>query len=185
MLDVGVVAEPLLYGLLSLLRRRRLEHRCMPVIDRVKEREETLQCQSGRQIWNPAQYPGGPSPRERPVNRIDLHRFFYPSKYGEAKPTKPIIRLAMREGFVEGCIVDDPERRDHYRAYLCLTFKGRRAWDRYCTPRRMRWRSRKYSLQSHNVADLLPRDPRTEWSMRPPEANERLHAREMADVTFG
>ena len=157
----------------------------MPIIDRVKEREETSQCHSGRQMWDPVQNPGGPSPRDRPVNRIDFHEFFYPRKYCETKPTKPVILLALREGFVDGCIVDDPEREHLYRAYLCLTHKGRRAWTRYCTPRRMRWRGAKYSLKTHGEADLRPRDPRTEWSMFPPEASSRLQAREIADVMYG
>ena len=158
----------------------------MPVIDKVKECEEQQYCDKGRQMWDPRTNPGGPSPKARPVCQVQGAKYFWPKIHGETRPMKPVVMAALRNGYVEGCVLDDPERPGDFRAYLCLTYRGRDAWARYCSMRRMRWRERIYYTGDSYAADrqVRPRDPRTEWSSYPPEHPQRVGARD-SDVTYG
>lgn len=164
------------------LRGRRRELRCMPVIDWVKEREENEYCTKGRQIWAPDQSPGGSSRIDLPIVQLDLH---WPNKKG--LPTVPLTILGLQSGYIQGCIVQSPENPDYYRAFVSLTYKGRRAWARYCTDRRMRRRSRVFFIgpRGSEPYQFRRRDPRTSWSLYPPESSERIVRREQADVTYG
>ncbi len=166
----------------SWLRGRSLELRCMPVIDWAKESEETDYCEKGRQIWSPEQNPGGPSRTDLPVVQLDLR---WPNKKGLR--SVPLVLLALEQGFVQGCVVQSPDDSDYYRAFVCLTYKGRRAWARYCTDRRMRRRSRAFYMGplGGERYEHLRRDPRTAWSLYPPESPQRMVKREQADVTYG
>ena len=134
------------FRLLRWIQLRRQEHRCMPVIDKVKECEEQQYCDKGRQMWDPRTNPGGPSPKARPVCQVQGAKYFWPKIHGETRPMKPVVMAALRNGYVEGCVLDDPERPGDFRAYLCLTYRGRDAWARYCSMRRMRWRERSTTL---------------------------------------
>lgn len=180
---VGVLSalESLARGA-SWLRGRRRELECMPVIDWVKEREETDYCDKGRQIWDPEKNPGGPSRTDLPIVQLDL---YWPNKRGLR--TVPLVLLALQEGFVQGCIVESPDHADYYRAFVSLTYRGRRAWSRYCSDRRMERRSRVFYMGSHHGinSQFRRRDPRTEWSSYPPESPERMHQRSGTDVTYG
>lgn len=187
-IDLGVIfstlsiTEPLLRAW-SWLRGRRLELRCMPVIDWTRECEDSQYGNKGRQIWDPKKNPGGPSRTDLPIVQLDLR---WPNKKGQR--SVHLTLLALQEGFIQGCIVRSPENPNYYRAFVCLTYKGRRAWDRYCTERRMRRRSRIFSMEVLGSAryDISRRrDPRTNWSLYPPESGWRVVSREQADVTYG
>ena len=164
------------------VRGRKRELQCMPVIDWVKEREETDYCDKGRQIWDPDGNPGGPSRTDMPIVQLDLR---WPNKRGLRMV--PLVLQALQDGFVQGCIVESPDGSDYYRAFVCLTYKGRRSWNRYCSDRRMKRRSRVFFMGTHYgvSAQFRKRDPRTEWSLYPPESPERMHQRSGADVTYG
>lgn len=166
----------------SRLQGRRLELKCVPVIDWVKEREESDYCTKGSQIWDPKRNPGGPSHKDLPVVQLDLS---WPNPTGLR--TVPLVLLALQEGFLQGCIVQSPNDSKSYRAFVFLTYKGRRAWNRYCTECRMARRNRVFFMGTYGEvkSQFRRRDPRTEWSSLPPESPERMSQRSQADVTYG
>ncbi len=166
----------------SWLQGRRLELKCMPVIDWVQEREEIHYCDKGRQIWDSKQNPGGPTHEDLPVVQLDLS---WPNPTGLR--TVPLVLLALQGGFLQGCIVQSPNDSKSYRAFVFLTHRGRRAWSRYCTESRMARRNRVFFMGTYGEvkSQFRRRDPRTEWSSFPPESPERMNQRSQADVTYG
>lgn len=164
MVDLGLIFSFFEFSVRagSWLLGRRKELECMPVIDWTKEGEERDYGDKGRQMWDPKRNPGGPSRTDLPIVQLDLH---WPNNTGLR--TVPLALLALQEGFVQGCIVQSPDDSDSYRAFVCLTSKGRRAWRRYCTDRRMKRRNRIFYMGTHYGMDsqFRRRDPRTGWSL--------------------
>lgn len=159
------------------IRGRSLELKCMPVIDRVKELEETEYSDVEAKLDENGLLLS--DEEEMRATHCPVVQFEV------SKPDNVTLFLAaLHAGFIQGFL-----RGDGFEgtAFVCLTHKGRRAWERYCTQRRMRWRLKVFSTTALESLDSFAerRDPRTNWSGYPPEHEERRFRRRHCYRNYG